>query len=104
MKTRNGIYYNLKESEYHITILGVTYWFSSQLYLKKFIDRYLEERDILNYAQSRRHKTGLNLSILSDIKLYNSIEKRGFLVEIKGVRYLCPQDISLQLEIKTCKD
>ena len=104
MKTRNGIYYNLQESEYHVTIEGITYWFSSNLYLTKFIERYLEERNILNYAQSRRFKTKLDLSILADLKTYATIEKRGFLVEIKGVQYVCLKDINLRLETRTLND
>lgn len=104
MRTRNGIYYNLQESEYHVTIKGITFWFSSKLYLSKFMERHNEERDILNYAQSRRFKTELDLSMLADLRTYASIEKRGFLVDIKGVRYVCLKDINLQLEIKTLND
>lgn len=104
MKSRNGIYYNLYESEYHLKINGVTYWFSSELYKRKFIERYIEERDILNYAQSKRFKINLNLNILADIRTYSSIEKRGFLIEIKGVRYTCLEHINLQLETRILHD
>ena len=104
MKTRNGIYYNLEESEYKITISGITYYFSSRLYLTKFIERFPNERDILNYKQSRRFKTALDLSLLADLKTYAAIEKRGFLVEIKGVQYVCLKHINLQLEIRTLKN
>jgi hypothetical protein len=103
-KTRNGIYYNLCESEYKLTINHITYYFSSSLYRKKFIERYLEERDILSYTQSRRFKATLNLSVLADLKTYSNIEKRGFLVEIEGVYYKCLDNINLQLEQRTLSD
>lgn len=103
-KTRSGIYYILEESEYTLTVNNITYYFSSNLYLTKFIERYLDERDILNYAQSRRFKTELDLSVLADLKTYASIEKRGFYVEVKGVAYKCLKDISLQLETRTLSD
>ena len=66
-KTRNGIYYNLLESEYKLTINRITFYFSSSLHRKKFVERYIDERDILNYAQSRRFKAKLNLSVLADL-------------------------------------
>ena len=103
-KTRNGIYYNLCESEYKLTINHITYYFSSSLHRKNFIERYLEQRDILNYAQSRRFKAKLNLSVLADLKTYSNIEKRGFLVEIEGVYYKCLDNINLQLEQRTLSD
>ena len=103
-KTSHGVYYNLCESEYKLTINHITYYFSSSLHRKKFIERYLEERDILNYAQSRRFKAKLNLSVLADLKTYSNIEKRGFLVVIEGVYYKCLDNINLQLEQRTLSD
>lgn len=103
-KTRNGIYYNLLESEYKLTINRITFYFSSSLYRKKFVERYIDERNILNYAQSRRFKAKLNLSVLADLKTYSNIEKRGFLVEIEGVYYKCLDNINLQLEQTTLSD
>lgn len=103
-KTRNGIYYNLLESEYKLTINRITFYFSSSLHRKKFVERYIDERDVLNYAQSRRFKAKLNLSVLADLKTYSKIEKRGFLVEIGGVYYECLDNINLQLEQRTLSD
>lgn len=103
-KTRNGIYYNLYDTEYKLTLDDMTLHFSSLLYKRKFLERYLENRNILNYSQSKRFKTNLDLSILSDLKTYSDIEKRGFLVKIKGVYYTCLQDISLRLEKRMLKD
>ena len=36
MKTINGIYLNLKESEYKLNYNGLIYYFSSELYMNKF--------------------------------------------------------------------
>lgn len=91
MKTIRGIYYNLNESEYYYTDKesSLTFFFSSRLYLEKFISRIEEHyKDNLCrvYAMldldMKESKIFYKESLLS---LYRKIEKRGFRVE-KDVR------------------
>ena len=43
--TRNGIYHDLKETKYSLSILGIEYFFSSKTYLNKFKNRLNDNRD-----------------------------------------------------------
>jgi hypothetical protein len=84
--TIRGIYHNLKESEYVVSNKEITFFFSSETYLNKFIDTYLEERKKLKERTKKElNHVNFNLDTLSDITLYKIIEKRGFLVRLKGV-------------------
>lgn len=80
MKSRKGIYYNLKLSEYRHEVDGLTFVFSSQLHLDKFKERLKENRDIINYSLSRRFNIPVSVNQLADIVLYKRTETRGFFV------------------------
>ena len=97
--TRSNIAYNLEESPHRLEVpydFGViTYVFSSELYRRNFYDRFLENREKISESLSRRFGFQVNNDVLSDIRLYGSIEKRGFLL-IKGEeRILWQEDIVL---------
>lgn len=80
MKTIRGIYHSLDESEYTFTYDKLTFVFSSNLYLKKFMGiykEYLKERTAKLQSQ---FKSTLYADELILIDLYRKIEKRGFRV------------------------
>ena len=83
MKSKRGIYYNLKESEYTLNIDNFKFVFSSLFYLTLFktnLDSYLE------YEQSRLNKkinSNIDLKEVILLDHYKKIEKRGFLVYYK---------------------
>ena len=56
----------------------IIYCFSSQLYLRKFEERLKENREKINGSLSNRFGFEIQNDVLCDIKLYSSIEKRGF--------------------------
>lgn len=101
MITRNGVYNNINESTYSVCVNGIVYYFSSQLYKRKFIERYRKEREILNSKLSKKYKIQIDVNILSDFILYSNIEKRGFKLEINGRVYRCLDNLNLRLETKT---
>lgn len=78
MKTAKGIYLDLKETEYSITLSGITFYFSSKLYLKKFMD------NVNNYVKQEniklcvKYNVNIDLTLFLMISLYRKIEKRGF--------------------------
>lgn len=83
--TRSGIAYDLKLSPYKSKVYYdsdyyVTFIFSSELYMSKFEERIKEHRKIMNEKISKRHGYKITNNIVSDIKLYTLIEKRGFLM------------------------
>lgn len=79
--TRNGIYHNLEKSPYHLTIGGITYWFSSVFYMQKFTELLQGNREKLNTSLTKRFKVVVEVDVLCDLVLYTTVEKRGFLVE-----------------------
>lgn len=95
MKTANGIYYNLKESEYQFHIDGVTFFFSSRLYYNKFAAQHVAEMDRFNAALMKvyKDKFSIDLSFLALVRLYTLIEKRGFHIIVEGVEVTCPEDL-----------
>ena len=87
-KTRGGIYYDLKESEYFVEIKGVKFFFSSLLYQQKFVEKYEEylknEKDYLFFRYpvlTDRNIVSteyiMTLELIIAFTLYKKIEKRG---------------------------
>lgn len=89
MISRNGICYDLEKSEYRTEINGITYVFSSQLHLDKFLKRRKENHDIINYSLTRRFNMNVDVKPLADIVLYKKIETRGFLLIVDGDTKIC---------------
>lgn len=80
MKTVNGIYLNLKESDYYINLGGLKFYFSSEFYLKKFkvnVLTYVTQEKMKFYA---KYKIMLDIDIYLMIAFYKKVEKRGFRV------------------------
>jgi hypothetical protein len=83
--TKDGIFHNLKESEYTVSNSEIVFFFSSKFYLNKFMEEYKTHREKFNRTTKRiTIDNPLNMEILADITLYRYIEKRGFLVWLKG--------------------
>lgn len=78
LKSENGVYLFLEESEYISRYLVLKFYFSSEFYKNKF------EREVDDYinieSQKLKHKYGVNVdfSYMLAIALYHKIEKRGF--------------------------
>lgn len=98
--TKGGVYHDLMESTYSISLNGIEYFFSSRLYKKMFVDRYLKNRIEYRY---RIHKMLIEIDVdtLADLALYNIIEKRGFRVRIKGRDMTWQEAQKYALETKT---
>jgi hypothetical protein len=77
--TRGGIYHNLRESKYTISNGEIVFFFSSELYLNKFLRDYKGNRE----CYRKKIKSPLNTDILADIECYEDIEKRGFFARFK---------------------
>lgn len=102
-KTERGIYHNLLESRYSISLNDIEYFFSSKLYRNKFEKEYQNNRRKYEWFFSGK-KLDLNYDTLSDISLYVMIEKRGFRVKYKGdsVNWQSLRKIALErLTLKT---
>ena len=85
--TKRGVYHNLRESKYVVSNTEITFSFSSEFVLNKFLNGYQEHRD----KYKKRIKTLLegtpyNLDLVADICFYQEVEKRGFYVKFKKVK------------------
>ena len=81
-KTAKGIYHDLRESKYSISVDDIEYFFSSKLYRDKYERELQRNRDKYDWFFNGK-KLDLNFNALADISLYVIIEKRGFRVKVK---------------------
>lgn len=97
--TRGGVCYELEYTPFTSKVIYqdkvLTFHFSSQYNLDKFEEKVEENRDKINYSLSNRFNMFIELNELCDIKLYETIEKRGFLIVNSDDRYLCLNTIKL---------
>lgn len=97
--TRGGVAYNLDVSPYRYQVdycdVTVTFCFSSSFYQDNFISRLKANREKINKSLSNRFGFKFKNDLLSDLKLYSSIEKRGFLLYQNGERFECLDAIIL---------
>jgi YHS domain-containing protein len=104
MKTKRGIYTDIKESDYSYTIRGITFYFSSMFYLGNF-KKAIEEEEELTIFNKRannlyKNKFKLKMDKLALIRLYELIEGRGFRIEIEGNEVDCLEKVQFVSEIK----
>jgi len=95
--TRSNIAYNLEISPHKANVMyenqEVCYVFSSDLYKRKFFERIKENRETLTETLSKRLGFNFYNETLFDVKLYSSIEKRGFLLIVDGEKIQCQNNI-----------
>ena len=108
MLTRNGIAYNLKLSPYEVKIKYdkdsyIRYKFSSNLYKENFENKLKDNRVNISTSLSKRFGFIIVNEKLCDLKLYSSIEKRGFLIETKEEIFECLNTIKLDGQNKIQK-
>lgn len=102
MKTKRGVYLNIDESPIKRTIycgiFDIDLYFTSEFYKKNFDDRLCEFIDNTNNSLYGRFKVAIDTTILSALRLYSNIEKRGFKVRYGGEVYKCLDDIMLTIK------
>lgn len=106
--TRSNIAYDLSISPHRHTVnygeCSLEYVFSSDLYRRKFIEKQNENRETISNSLTKRFGVTVRQPILADIRLYSTIEKRGFLLVKNGVEVQCPDRIELDGEKVTLKN
>ena len=106
--TRSNIAYNLEVSPHsaEMRYCGgqyLTFIFSSELYKNKFLEKRQENREYIEQSLKKRFGFVINAEILSDIRLYTNIEKRGFLIVKEGEKIKCLNNIILDGERVTTR-
>jgi hypothetical protein len=74
------IYHDIKETIFKFDTGVNTFYFSSELNMKKFRDKIIENRKRISDSLSNRFNMAIDNYNLSDVVLYRKIEKRGFLI------------------------
>lgn len=97
--TRYGVAYDFNLSPFKEKIIydheELEFIFSSDLYRTKFIEKLEDNRNKINESLSKRFGFRIMNNKLCDIKLYTSIEKRGFLINTNQERIECLSNIIL---------
>lgn len=98
--TRSGVAYDFTISPHKYTVRyssldEVVFIFSSELYKNKFIEKLEENRKYYNESLSKRFGFEVVNNKLCDLKLYLTIEKRGFLIKQNAESYECLSTIKL---------
>lgn len=97
--TRNNIAYDLNISPHEVKVsysdAAIKYMFSSQLYAEKFSMKLKENREKINQSLSNRFGFKITNDKLADLKLYITIEKRGFLIYQDGTKIECLNTVQL---------
>lgn len=97
--TRSNVAHNLHYSPHHTNIKygdeEVMYVFSSKFNLERFKERIESNRDVINASLTKRFRFNIVNNVLCDLRLYISIEKRGFLVKTNKDVFECPDSITL---------
>ena len=98
--TRSNIAHDLTISPHNTQIEysegdSIVFVFSSEMYRNNFLNRLEDNRNKINESLSNRFGFCVVMDVLADLKLYITIEKRGFLIYWNGERVTCLRDITL---------
>lgn len=106
--TRNGVCYDFYKTPYKVEMnynnKKITYHFSTQNNVDKFLNKLKENRKKLNESLTNRFKIQITNDVLCDLKLYNKIETRGFLILADGVFIECQEHIQLDGDVLMSKN
>lgn len=86
-KTRNGVYYNLTESEFVAEAADFRFYFSSASHMNKFKARIFDATNDFNERITKRYGINPGETILPAIALYMKIETRGFYITLGRCEY-----------------
>ena len=99
MLTRAKISYNLYKTPYTLERVyegqTIKYHFSSELYREKFKSRTEDNRYNIDFSLLNRFGFAINSALIADLRLYSSIEKRGYLISVNGEYVECQNKITL---------
>lgn len=106
--TRYGVAYDLENTPFVYKVKYGSeiyeYKFSSKLYLDKFMNKSFDYRKQVNESLTNRFGFAIENNLLADIKLYSTIEKRGFLIANQNRRFHCLNNIVLDGQNQTIKN
>ena len=94
----NQVYLDLSESNYKYKIHDLEFIFSSNFYLNKFKNEYMDYITGEKLKLENRYKTTITCDEMLLLSLYKKIEKRGFRVYYLG-KLLNQYNIKSEIEL-----
>lgn len=91
------IFYNIDESTYKVDFKNFTFYFSSLLYQRKFIDELSSYIKDESFKIKTKYQNSIEASEYLALSLYKKIEKRGFNVLYKGLKV--DENLSFQISL-----
>ena len=80
MKTVNGVYLDINESDYIYELDGVAYYFSSEFNKNRFKDKVIDYVNNETMKLKNKYKVNCNFDLFFQLSFYKKIEKRGYKV------------------------
>lgn len=80
MKTVNGVYLDINESDYIYELDGVAYYFSSEFNKNRFKDKVIDYVNNETMKLKNKYKVNCNFDLFFQLSFYKRIEKRGYKV------------------------
>lgn len=107
--TRYGVCYDFYKTPYKVEITyydnkKLIFHFSTQNNVDRFKNKLKENRNKYNDSLTNRFKFKITNDVLCDIKLYEKVETRGFLIFSNGVFIECLEHIQLDGDKVTKKN
>lgn len=80
MKTVNGVYLDINESDYIFELDGIAYYFSSEFNKNRFKDKVIDYVNNETMKLKNKYKVNCNFDLFFQLSFYKKIEKRGYKV------------------------
>lgn len=99
-KSARGVYYDISLSDIYVDIDGLRFYFSSVFNKERFINRLIEYNHKCDMRFTNVAKIKIKQNITS-LRLYDEIEKRGFLIKntLNGGIYKCLDEVNLRISL-----
>lgn len=101
-QTARGVYKDIHFSRLTCEVGELKFYFTSEYNLSRFEDRY--ENELIEFKKKVETIYWGNHSLQFDelalIRLYLKVEKRGFLIEYKGKKIDCQENITFKTELE----
>lgn len=96
MPSKNGVFYELKESPYSFMYGDCTFFFSSRKHLSSFMDKIYVRTQWLDDSTEKRFHFQVNMRLVAAFQLYFAVETRGCYVVLgDGEELTCKENLLL---------
>lgn len=96
MPSKNGVFYELKESPYSFMYGYCTFFFSSRKHLSSFMDKICVRTQWLDDSMEKRFHFYVNMQLAAAFQLYFTVETRGCYVRLEnGEELTCRENLRL---------